>query len=590
MSGPRWFVAVTLAAVVALATPRAQAPGPTRILIVFDLSYSMREPLTSVSTVAARRGALSRIAAARIVFKDALTDLPPATEIGLRLLGHVGNKTDEAACRETALMTSIASGSRERITATVLESTPVGRKTPLAFALEQAKADIAAVRGPKKVLLLSDGLDTCKGDPSRAAAELRASGVQVDAIALGMDGVADLGRIALAGGGRFSLATNVDALRAALRQGLSGQAAPSSGGRGTSVAGSAARAEGGLSMHVEIVLDSSGSMAGQQGGRTKIAIAKDALQEAVKELTGSEIALAFRAYGFDSKVPKEKAASCRNTELLVGFGSGGPQAIVEKARSLGAYGYTPIAASLRLAGEDLRPHKDSRPTILLISDGEETCDGDPVAEIRKLRATGIAVQVHVIGFDLDPKARAQMMAVARAGRGHYVDARDPQALVSALKARATAMRAEAAAIKPRPTAPVPRPYPTTPGAPVPTVLEAYFTEMHRAFPPTDERPGPSNVLGAGSRFWKLGARDTRIPSQRGALLFLQYRPAAWKIASVDESGDFALAQVDFTVGSPLQLRGQKAPVVRRAEYALVRDEGNWYLTGFQDLERRTQVR
>lgn len=577
----RWFLlAAGLVALSATDRTRAQALGaPTRVLIVFDLSYSMRE----------RLGGISRIEAARRAFKDALSDLPAGTELGLRLVAHVGNRDEQAACHETALTDAIGAGTHDRIARTVIDSRPIGRKTPLAFALEQAKADLAAVRGPKKVLLLSDGLDTCDGDPSRAAADLRGTGAQVDVIAIGTEGVKQLGRAALAGGGRFALATNLDVLKDALRLGLrwgvpppvtrAGPAAPA-GGTG---AGSDA------SMHVEIILDSSGSMAAQQQGRAKIAIAKDALAEAVTALAGPQIKIAFRAYGFDSRVPKVKDTSCRNTELLVGFEGGGPRAIADKARALEAYGYTPIATSLRLGGEDLRPFKDRRPTILLISDGEETCDGDPVAEIRKLRASGVAVQVHVIGFDLNAKARAQMMAIARAGRGRYDHARDPSALLTTLKARAAALRAQASSTPARARVPMPRPYPATPGASVPTVLEAYFTEMRRVFPPSEGNV-PASSMFAGGAFWKLASRDVKVPSMGSAMLFSVYRPSAWKIASVEESGDFAMARIEFTVGSPLQLRLKKDPFVRRAEYALVRDGTNWHLADFQELNAPAQTR
>ena len=55
---------------------------------------------------------------------------------------------------------------------------------------------------------------------------------------------------------------------------------------------------------------------------------------------------------------------------------------------------------------------------------QESCDGDPITEIERLRSQGIDVQVHVVGFDLDNVARHQLVGIAHAGNGSYYDATD----------------------------------------------------------------------------------------------------------------------------------------------------------------------
>ena len=109
------------------------------------------------------------------------------------------------------------------------------------------------------------------------------------------------------------------------------------------------------------------------------------------------------------------------------------QVAATTATNLSAYGYTPLAESLRLAGADLKSFDKLRQTIVLISDGKETCGGDPVKEIEKLREAGINVRVHVVGFDIDAQARTQLKAIAKAGSGTYYDAANAIELANSLK-------------------------------------------------------------------------------------------------------------------------------------------------------------
>ena len=394
------------------ATSRA-ADNPDHILILFDLSHSMTRKLQN----------MTQIEAARRVFSEVMQDIPASTVLGLRLFAHEGNRDKDMACQESELVVPLQSGGREQISQIVAHRDPVGQKTPLGRALSLAMDDLQGIQGSRKIILLSDGLETCDGEPEEVAQQLFDMGVPVDAIGIGDEGVVQLGGIALAGGGKFFLGSNFDSLRQALATALGAGRnvvpsatqdppqlselplnVPESGAALASAAlvrviplppdeetpphqaeeEAEAEAESEQPaepvLNLEIILDSSGSMLQRLEGRTKIAIAKQALQETAEALESELIGLAFRAYGFDKSLEKTKEASCPNTELLVNFGS--EQAdqhidqIVATAQRLTAYGYTPIADSLRLAGSDLAPYKDQRPTILLISDGEETCGGD----------------------------------------------------------------------------------------------------------------------------------------------------------------------------------------------------------------------
>ncbi len=142
--------------------------------------------------------------------------------------------------------------------------------------------------------------------------------------------------------------------------------------------------------------------------------------------------VALRYYGH--RVAQErKDESCKDTELVVQF------VPLDKPRFLGALdkavprGQTPIAYSLQQAAQDFGGPSDEERALILVSDGLETCGGDPLATVRDLAAKGFKVKVHTIGFDVDAAARAQLEAISGATGGEYFDARSASALADTLR-------------------------------------------------------------------------------------------------------------------------------------------------------------
>lgn len=174
-----------------------------------------------------------------------------------------------------------------------------------------------------------------------------------------------------------------------------------------------------------LILDSSGSMAGSAGGgTTKLVAAKRALRRYVAG-TPDSVALGFMVYGHKgSNDPAGKAQSCRGVELL--------EPIDERAwagfgRALNRFeptGYTPLGAALRKARAAFEGKQDGVNRIILVTDGIETCGGDPVAEARRLKQAGVKVTTDVVGFDVaEPAAARRLRAIAEASGGEYTDAR-----------------------------------------------------------------------------------------------------------------------------------------------------------------------
>ncbi len=103
-------------------------------------------------------------------------------------------------------------------------------------------------------------------------------------------------------------------------------------------------------------------------------------------------------------------------------------------------GWTPLAKAIEEAKKDLSSYKGENNTniIYLVSDGIETCDGDPVSQAKGLADSDIQPIVNVIGFDLNAEGQKQLKEVAEAAKGIYSNARNQQELKQELE-RASAI-------------------------------------------------------------------------------------------------------------------------------------------------------
>ena len=92
---------------------------------------------------------------------------------------------------------------------------------------------------------------------------------------------------------------------------------------------------------------------------------------------------------------------------------------------------TPIGAALDAVADDLAGVTGPK-SVILVTDGEETCGGDPRRAIRRL-SRDLGAQVNIVGFALSKKKiKRQMQTWAKDGRGLYYDAPDAKKLVKAL--------------------------------------------------------------------------------------------------------------------------------------------------------------
>lgn len=178
--------------------------------------------------------------------------------------------------------------------------------------------------------------------------------------------------------------------------------------------------------NILFVIDSSGSMKAQVEGKTKMDIAKQVFNDLAETLP-DDSKIGLLAYGHHSK------NDCKDTELLVPLSPFQADLFRQKVQGLQPLGQTPISYSLRQAAENLRG-KPGMKSIILISDGEETCKEDPCAVAAALKKAEIDLKVHVIGFGIEKaETKKQLTCIAEATGGTYKDAANAEELKTTLK-------------------------------------------------------------------------------------------------------------------------------------------------------------
>ena len=189
--------------------------------------------------------------------------------------------------------------------------------------------------------------------------------------------------------------------------------------------------------NIELILDASGSMAGDSGsGYSKIEAARRAMEQVIASLPedNPNLNVGLRIYGHKGDNSREqKALSCANTELLVPVQGVDKNALSTQAKAFKPTGWTPISLALEDAARDLAPGNNARNIIILVTDGKETCDRDPCAAAQALDISNLEVRVDVVGFGLDPEVAKTLQCIPQATGGIYYDARDGDALVATLQ-------------------------------------------------------------------------------------------------------------------------------------------------------------
>ena len=182
--------------------------------------------------------------------------------------------------------------------------------------------------------------------------------------------------------------------------------------------------------NVMIVLDASGSMGHMAGSKTRMEAAKEAIRSFAASLpAGARVGL--RVYGHEGTGSEvDKARSCSKSDVMYPLQAYDKQKLDSALAQFKPAGWTPIALALEQAQKDLQAYKGEKNTniIYLVSDGIETCGGDPVQVAKQLADSDVTPIVNVVGFGVDGEAQRQLKAVAEAAKGRYVLIQDQKEL------------------------------------------------------------------------------------------------------------------------------------------------------------------
>jgi hypothetical protein len=180
---------------------------------------------------------------------------------------------------------------------------------------------------------------------------------------------------------------------------------------------------------VEIILDASGSMMEPLGDSTRFEAARTALQNITDNVLPDGTPIAVRAFG-----NIEGNYSCR-TDLMIPY-QPLDRAVMEEfltAVNPQVDANTPIADSLARVQYDLADAGELERIVVLLTDGEETCGGDPAVQIQQLRDAGFGVQINIVGLAIaDELLKEEFEYWAEIGGGQYFDAADSERLAEVL--------------------------------------------------------------------------------------------------------------------------------------------------------------
>ncbi len=176
--------------------------------------------------------------------------------------------------------------------------------------------------------------------------------------------------------------------------------------------------------NIIFILDASGSMWGQINGKPKIQIAKQVMNTLVDQLDGN-MRVGLMAYGHRRK------GDCSDIEMLLPVGKLDVPAMKAKINAINPKGKTPLSAAVEQAAEHLR-YTEDKATVVLISDGLETCNANPCKLAEKLAMNGVDFTVHVIGFDLSREEQNRLKCLADKTGGLFFAASDAGGLLKAL--------------------------------------------------------------------------------------------------------------------------------------------------------------
>ncbi|GHA16227.1 hypothetical protein GCM10008090_27540 [Arenicella chitinivorans] len=178
-----------------------------------------------------------------------------------------------------------------------------------------------------------------------------------------------------------------------------------------------------------VVLDASGSMWGQVDGRPKIELVREAFGALVDDWEAQPVDAGLIVYGHRTK------GDCRDIQIIAQPGPVDAAQLKQSVAQLNPKGKTPLGDAVRMAAEQLKL-TEQKATVILLSDGRETCDADPCKVGLELEETGVDFTAHVIGLDIEKEQdKRQLKCLADNTGGKYIDVHSARELNDAFSTK-----------------------------------------------------------------------------------------------------------------------------------------------------------
>lgn len=168
----------------------------------------------------------------------------------------------------------------------------------------------------------------------------------------------------------------------------------------------------GKTTRILFVLDASFSMKNVWKTADRWSIAKNTLIEVLDSLKDrNDLEFALRVYGHQAD---QKERNCKDSRLEVSFSRNSEERIKKKLQDLKPIGTTPIAYSIEQAARDFTIHPNSRNIVILITDGLESCDGDPCAISREMQKKQVFLKPFVVAMGVMPNFFKELECIGTA--------------------------------------------------------------------------------------------------------------------------------------------------------------------------------
>ena len=152
-----------------------------KIIFLVDFSNSMNEYL----------GEKRKIEVALKALYEILPKIPKNAQIGLRIYGHRGGVTPVDACMASKLVVPIDKNNFKKIYKELERIAPIGM-TPITYSIKQSlKNDFGLWQGKKRIIILTDGGETCDESPCSYSLKViqQRDDVQIDVIAFSVNDI-----------------------------------------------------------------------------------------------------------------------------------------------------------------------------------------------------------------------------------------------------------------------------------------------------------------------------------------------------------------------------------------------------------------